>query len=260
MSPRPLQLFIIALPITLFGYLAWQELVPTGTFDISWKPGQSSAFVDPMRPDQRVESPAGGAQKILGDPAYTFIHPHRAFDRVDMTVRFRNEGVPIVEAGGLIKTGPDEVYALQSLENKRIDDSPWERMDDGHWVLLQRRHVYESIADFFTRPPVGSKLAAYHVEESLPMGTRRLLPALDLDAAKVDFVIAAYQTPKRDGDWFVATLPLDPNALLMERGAWKVAFSVPGAGKNGAVFVLGGIDIVFHRANLFQTFRNAFHL
>ena len=47
----------LLLPGVLFGWLAWQELVPTGEFRLSWEPGDRSAFIDPIRPDQRVEAP-----------------------------------------------------------------------------------------------------------------------------------------------------------------------------------------------------------
>lgn len=258
MSPKPFQAAIIAVPIIIFGCLAWQELVPTGVFVQSWEPGQNSAFVDPLRPDQRVEPlviTPSPSQSLIGDPVYTFFHLHRDFDEVDVRVRFKNEGVPIVEAGGLTAPGPDEAYALQPLQNLLIDQSEWPRLDDGTLVLLQRRPVYKSPQDFLKHPPAGGRIAQYQMNAPLPSGARRLLPSLDLDAEKIDFVIAEYQTPAREGEWTVVTVPLYPHDLLLQSRAIKFAFSVPGAGQEGKRVVIRDIRLTYKRAPLVETLR-----
>lgn len=254
MNPKPAQALLVTLPILLFGCLAWLELVPTGVFVQTWEPGQNSAFVDPLRPDQRVIAP----DTLVGDPVYTFFHVHRDFDEVDVRVRFRNEGVPIVEAGGLTAPGPDEAYALQPLQNVLIDKSEWPRLDDGTLVLLQRRPVYKSTQDFLTHPPVGRRIAQYHMTAPLPAGTRRLLPRLDLDKENIDFVIAHYQTPAHEGEWTVVTVPLRPGELLLQSHAIKFAFSVPGAGQEGKRVVIRDIKLTYKRAPLLETLRKRF--
>lgn len=263
MSPKPFQALLITLPIALFGWLAWQELVPTGVFTRAWLPGTPSAFVDPLRPDQRVQTPisVGGEveQHLVGDPVYTFFHLHRDFQEVDARIRFHNEGVPIIEAGGLIAPGPNEAYALQPLQNVLIDQSSWPRLDDGTLVLLQRWPVYKSPQDFLQHPPVGQRIAQYQMLVPLPSGTQRLLPALDLDASKIDFVIARYQTPVREGNWTIVTVPLSPHDLLLQSHAIKFAFSVPGAGQEGKDVVIHDIQLVYKRAPLLETLRTRFH-
>lgn len=241
MTLRPLHFLIIAIPILVFGWLTWQELVPMGTFIAAWEPGQRSSFIDPLRPDQRVlpsvRTADGAAQAIVGDPVYTFLHPHRGFDTVSVDVWFQHGSAPIVEAGGLISTNGGEVFALQPLENTLIDESPWYRLEQDGVVLLQRHPKYQSLEDFYAHWPAGSRLAQYRFEGLVPEGTARLLPDVDLDKEGIDFVIARYQTPRRDGPWSVATLHLDPTLLLLQRGAWKIALSVPGTSAEHPVLI-----------------------
>lgn len=264
MSPKPIQTLIIAVPIAIFGWLSWQFLVPTGVFRASWQPGERSAFIDPIRPDQRVALPTttpdpsfgkeGTSQEIIGDPVYTFVHPSRHFDAVDITFTFRDQGVPIVEAGGLIKSGPDEVYDLQPLENDLIDRSTWKRVDENGLVLLQRNPTYASIADFLARPPEGKRVASYRFDGVLPGGTSRLLPSLDL--AGIDYVIARYQTPQDAGSgWRRATVRVDPSRVLMQHGAWKVAISAPGASA-ATPLLINRINVHMVRPNLLETLKS----
>ena len=233
----------------------WQAVVPTGTLAVSWEPGQHSAFIDPLRPDQRVAESQkfkGEAEEALvGDPVYTYLRPPRQFDSV--TVRFwfdDTAGVPILEAGGITASNPAEVYDLQPLENTLIDNSKWPALDENGLMLLQRVPTYTSVADFLAHPPAGNKIATYHYIEGLPGGTQRLLPGLDLDKNKIDFIIARYQTPQRIGNWEVATLTLDPSELLMQNGAWKVALSLPGVTPDGPQVIMHRIDVTFNRAPL----------
>ncbi len=263
MNHRPFHAVFILLPSVLFGWLAWQELVPTGTFRVSWQPGERSAFIDPIRPDQRVVDLKGTANvpqvAVTGDPVYTFVHPHRSFDYADVDVWFRNEGVPIVEAGALVSAdGENESYDLQPLENLLIDRSAWKRLDQDGMVLLQRQPTYASVADFLAKPPAGKRIAAYRFDGVLPDGAARLLPSLDLDANRIDFVIARYRTPRREGDWKVGTVRIDPTHALVLRGAWKVALSVPGAADHPtkAAFFVHRLDVAFFRKDLLATLRD----
>lgn len=254
----------LLLPGVLFGWLAWQELVPTGEFNVSWEPGDRSAFIDPIRPDQRVEKPVQvegfSGQRVVGDPVYTFIHPHREFSEITVAIQFDPQTeVSIVEAGALVSAnGDDEVYHLQPVFNRLIEDSPWQQMTADGLVLLQRKPTYESISAFLAKPPAGSRIATYQFDQSLTKGTRRLLPTLDLEKERVDFIIARYTPPQisTDGRIATATVRIDPSLALLQRGAWKFALSVPGAQETP--FTLRGLDVTFRRKDLRETLRAKF--
>ncbi|HLD18064.1 MAG TPA: hypothetical protein VJB99_03245 [Patescibacteria group bacterium] len=164
---RILQILVISAPAVFFGWLLWQELVPSGTFVVTKTPGISSPFVDRVLPDARVRSPEHlssyeWVQPIIGDPAFFFVHPHRSFKTVEAEVRFRNdENVPIVEFGARANA-PGETYDLRPLQNLLIDHSSWDRLEKDGMVLLQRKHIYDSLEDFLSDPPARATIATYH--------------------------------------------------------------------------------------------------
>lgn len=264
MKHRLSTLAFLLLPGVLFGWLAWQELVPTGEFRVSWEPGDRSAFIDPIRPDQRVEKPVRvegfTGQRVIGDPVYTFIHPHREFEEVIVDVWFDPAtNVPIIEAGALVSAdGENEVYDLQPVYNRLIEDSSWQRFGQDGLVLLQRVPTYASIADFLTKPPAGKRIATYRYDGVLPAGSKRLLPSLDLEKGGIDYVIARYTSPAyvSHDSRLRATVRINPSLALVQRGAWKFALSVPGATETP--FTLRGLDVTFRRKDLMETLRAKF--
>ncbi|TAK03562.1 hypothetical protein EPO34_00145 [Patescibacteria group bacterium] len=150
------QLVIVAIPVAAFGWLLAQELVPSGTFVVNHAVGERSPFIDRLLPDARV--PDG--RTIVDEPVTFFAHPHRAFDVIDVDVRFRNQGAGIVELGALAADGRS--YDLRPLENSLIDGSPWHRLDADDLVLLQRTPRYASIADFLVNLPPRHEIATSH--------------------------------------------------------------------------------------------------
>jgi len=172
MRLRFLQFLIIVIPISIFGWLFWQELVPSGIFYVRHQVGERSPFIDRILPDQRVlpiEKDANGdvVRPIIGDPAFFFVHPHRGFNKVDVEVWFKNNKAPIVELGGLARV-EGQVYDLQPLENLFIDQSKWLRFDQNGLVLLQREKKYESINNFITNLPPRHEIATYRYSLETP--------------------------------------------------------------------------------------------
>jgi hypothetical protein len=169
---RVIQAVMVLVPLVLFGWLLNQELVPSGVFEVTKRVGEPSPYIDRILPDNRVEEvgvdDAGDrVRTILGDPAFFFVHPHRGFDEVRTDVWFKNDGVPIVELGGLVQ--PDgEIYDLKPLQNTIIDHSDWDRMRDDQTVLLQREPTYDSIDAFLSDPPPRNEISTYHFDLEKP--------------------------------------------------------------------------------------------
>ncbi|MBU0646226.1 hypothetical protein KJ611_01965 [Patescibacteria group bacterium] len=178
---RLLQLLIIAIPIALFGWLLNQEIVPDGRFVIEHRIDQPSPFIDRLLPDARVQivqpdSAGDPVQPIIDDPVFFFVHPHRGFNTLEAEVWFKNEDNPIVELGGLAQIN-QEVYDLQPLQNKIIDDLAWPRLVDGDLILLQRQPVYASLADFLADPPPRHEIAAYQFQLDQPYLIKNYRPS-----------------------------------------------------------------------------------
>ncbi|MBI4438280.1 hypothetical protein HY631_05015 [Candidatus Uhrbacteria bacterium] len=164
---RLIQLLFFIVPILLFGWLAVQWFVPSGTFFVAHTVGDASPFIDELQPSARVLPPEDGVQAVVGDPAFFFVHPHRDFERVALEVWFQNDAVPIVELGVLSSVNP-ESYTLLAVHNLLIDASPWERLEGGGLVLLQREKTYDSIAAFFADPPARDAVASYRTAFDVP--------------------------------------------------------------------------------------------
>lgn len=171
---RLIQLLLIAIPFGVMGWLLNLWFVPSGTFFVGHEVGQSSPFIDELKPETRVgevyETSQGElAQAIVADPAFFFLHPHREdfFDQVVFDVWFQNEELPIVELGGLARVNP-ETFTLYPLHNRLIDESTWNRIDEDGLVLLQREQTHDSLADFFASPPSRDEVAVYRTSLDVP--------------------------------------------------------------------------------------------
>ncbi len=164
-SIRAIQALIILVPVILFGWLLWQELVPTGTFIMERVAGTASPFIDRLLPDGRVQladpHSARPTDTITGDPAFFFVHPHRGFESGEVEIRFQNTGVPIVEFGGLARE-EGQVYDLTPIQNRLIDTSTWTRHEEQGITLLEREPKFATIADFLANPPPRHEISTYH--------------------------------------------------------------------------------------------------
>ncbi|TAL51333.1 hypothetical protein EPN81_00245 [Patescibacteria group bacterium] len=171
---RLIQLVLIAIPLVVLGWLLNLWFVPSGVFVVTHEVGQSSPFIDEIKPETRVSDvykneDGDATQAITEDPAFFFLHPHRKnfFDQVVFDVWFQNASLPIIELGGLAGVNPER-YTLYPLHNRLIDESTWNRIDEDGMVLLQREQTYASLADFFANPPPRDAVAVYRTAFDVP--------------------------------------------------------------------------------------------
>lgn len=216
------QLVIVAVPVTLFVWLAAREVVPSGTFSVEHAVGDASPFIDRLLPDGRVT--AEGV--ITDDPVFFFVHPHRHFDTVEAEVWFQNDGVPIVELGALGNVEA-QAYDLKPLQNLIIDNLGWLRLERDGLVLLQREQTYTSVADFLRNPPPRAEIATYQADLEKPFVLEGYAPSAE--ARTIDVSLRGYhefKTYVKD-----ETLSFDVAYMDMNRdeGADPVTFVVTNA-------------------------------
>ncbi|MBI4257282.1 hypothetical protein HY626_04475 [Candidatus Uhrbacteria bacterium] len=183
---RFIQFFLVAIPLTVMVWLVNLWFVPSGVFVVEHEVGTSSAFIEELKPETRVTDVYENeqdemVQAIKQDPAFFFLHPHREefFDQVVFDVWFQNKALPIVELGGLAGVNP-ETYTLYPLHNRLIDESTWNRIDEGGLVLLQREETYGSLADFFADPPSRDEVAVYRTSFDVPYRIEEYQPTTSI--------------------------------------------------------------------------------
>jgi hypothetical protein len=63
-----------------------------------------------------------------------------------------------------------------------------------------------------------------------------------LEQLGVDYVLARYQSPRREGNWLVATVPFVVRDLYEEDQTWKFSFSTPLIAELDASLLIHRID------------------
>ncbi|MBI4599182.1 hypothetical protein HY734_03245 [Candidatus Uhrbacteria bacterium] len=139
------------------------------------------------------------------------------------------------ESRQTLRVGEDAVEVAEPYQEYLLDVSTGGvargEAPKGDVVLRTDGHVAFAEDQYFNPDPV------------------RLLGHSDLDRLGVDYVIADYQPPHREGKWLVAEASFDAGLFAVENGTWKFALSVPGASPDEP-FLLGRIRLALRREPL----------
>jgi hypothetical protein len=87
-------------------------------FQVTWHPGESSTFVDPLYPTGRWEKPEHGAQAMMAEPGYTDIRQMRKYQSMSLAVSFENPDNIPVEMG---MRGMDDGMNLSPANSGRYE-------------------------------------------------------------------------------------------------------------------------------------------
>jgi hypothetical protein len=63
----------------------------------------------------------------------------------------------------------------------------------------------------------------------------------------VDYVIAKYTSPRKEGDWLVSTMSFQSEDLLQQEEAWKFSFSTPNIEELDAELVVHKVNAIFKK-------------
>jgi len=152
------------------GWLLYMAIVPDGKIGYVYDFGHDNFFIGKLTPAERVEPPAGGGQKIIGEPVYFSLRTPRRFDQAKVTIKYRranggDTAAPVIEAGVLA----DKTiwrYDLKPVDNGIIDRlaADWSAIREGDTLLLERNHNYDSVSEFLSDQPPRGEIALYNYD------------------------------------------------------------------------------------------------
>lgn len=190
MMMRVFQILFVCIPIGLFGWLLWIDLVPSGEMKVFYEVGDQSPYINYFLPSERVESIAyrenGDAfARLIDDPVYFTVNmPKTAFDTVDVRVLFTPNNQSIFEIGTLVDIF-SESYDLRPLYNDLIEKSSWSLVELEGVILLDRTNKIHSVLDFLAGKPKRDTIATYHYELEEPYRLSKYTPSADVKTTNV---------------------------------------------------------------------------
>lgn len=226
------RIILLAIFLCFFLWLFWQNLAASGYFAIgkdfcrdaslpstpTLSIGQTD-FFDSFYPVGRVsniEVDERGRcfQRLMGEPVYFKAKMPRSFERVRAKIFYQNDDQPLFELG-LMKNSQGSVewqFQLKPLENQIFDQLGWYKISQGgitvHITLWQKKEKFETIQQFVNNLPANEKVATFHYElapEAVKDPTKVIVWNYKTPMQYVDYVIAQYQPPQREGDLKIAT-------------------------------------------------------
>ena len=250
--------FIISLRIFLWlmlaifvGWLIWQVVIPSGRVTYVNDFSHYSDFIVGFSPKERLAAAEKGQQKLLGDPVYFNLRTTRPFSHAKLTLTYRSQGAPIIEAGLLLDKSTWR-YALKPVANQIIDklyhDKAWGVLEDDGVILLQRQEKYSSIKNFLASPPDPKTVAVYNYQlpdnfkpaDNKPARYKKVDSDFILDD-QIKYIIAGYSLPDQAGDWQTTVVDFDLAGADRRNDSYEIILSMPGLknddGKNNAVIL-----------------------
>ncbi len=144
---------IFLLFIIIFLYF---KIVPFGhisyTRNYLSRLGSGKGFIFGFTPADRIDLNGGNGPQLIGDPVYFSVFTPRTFDRVKMTIIYRDNldlNTSLIEAGVLV----DNVvwrYDLKPIDNKALDYlmRRWSKSEANGVLFLQKDKNYDSLSAF----------------------------------------------------------------------------------------------------------------
>ncbi len=168
-----IRIFLWLVLVGIVGWLLYMGIVPKGKISYVYDFTKPSYFIGKLTPEERVEEVRDGHQKIIGDPVYFSLHTPRRFNKVKLTLRYKQEEgsiplpttLPIIEAGILV----DKTiwrYDLKPLENRIINQLSltWDMIKENGIILLQKEKKFANINEFLNNLPDRKEVALYNYD------------------------------------------------------------------------------------------------
>ena len=125
--------------------------------------------------DREVNAENGGTyQRIVAEPVYFSVDLPSPYPKATVEIEYQNPSQSMVELGLLqnnpadIQAGGQPIYNWATIENKFVENSNWERIEEDGLVLLQKEPSYSSISEFIDNPPNALTVGTWRAGLRLP--------------------------------------------------------------------------------------------
>ena len=238
-----LRIFLWLILASFILFVIWQAIVPYGQAVYSFDFKKNSFFIGRLTPHERVSGIANGQQKIIGEPVYFNLWTPRPFSKLKLTIRYKNNRTPLIEAGVLIDQKSNAYYRAP-LHNETLNDlyrnKNWGVIQQGQIILLQKEETYASVQDFLKKLPPAKNVAVYNY--SLPgKKVYKQVNAEFIINPEIKYIIANYQLPKVAGEWQEAEVEFDLTRAVRTKDGYGLMLSSP-------FLADGGVDISLIKA------------
>lgn len=190
---RVWRLLLVLVASAIIGWILWQYFGVDGTFSLTYqfdnRPNYISRFTPIGRALDREQNTTNDEyyQRIIGDPVYFTVKLPSPYPKMSVTIEYQNAAQNIVQLGLRLSDEDTTIagYSFQPLENKFVDDSSLFRSENAQYVLLQRAETYNSVNEFFKKPPAGENVGTFLFDKELPF----VDSDYQITAARIDLTV-----------------------------------------------------------------------
>lgn len=181
-SRKAIKIIIILVPLFIFIWFLNKYFVSFGKQTIKYDFKKPSPFISDLYPRTRTsdfeKEDSVHFKKILDDVVYFDLKLPKLYRYAQVKIKFKNPAQPIFNIGA---QKDKQIFDSHALENKIIDQSKWNKIQERDLILLQKEKEYETIDKFLEEFPPTAKIITYHYDE--------LLKTVNIDYQKSDKIL-----------------------------------------------------------------------
>ena len=169
------RLLLALLVVGCFGFVLFTYYGASGEFRVSYDFADKATVVSEFTPtgrsldrEQNLEN-GGAYQRIVAEPVYFTVDLPSAYPTATVELEYQNPSQPTVELGLQTRLESEQpVYDFKTIQNKFVEQSTWDRLEEDGVVLLQADQTYDSVAAFKANPPKKAQVGTWRAGLELP--------------------------------------------------------------------------------------------
>jgi len=170
-----IRIFLYLIIFLIVSFFIYKAIVPSGEIEYIFNFNKENSFISKLSPDERLDFGNKKIKnKIIANPVYFNLKTPRTFNSAEISIRYKNKNVPLVEGGFLV----DKTlwrYDLKPFQNKLLDQLSlvWDKETKDNLLILKRPKTASTTfnCNFLNNDEFGqdiSSLATYNYNLSIP--------------------------------------------------------------------------------------------